>query len=54
MGMAMVTRGRMGFVPHRIRDLAGLRAILARASELEAAQLNTAQIEAVDGHGGTP
>jgi hypothetical protein len=54
MGMAMVTRGRMGFVPHRIRDLAGLRAILACASELEAARLDTEQIEAVDGHGATP
>ncbi len=37
MGLAMVTRGRMGFVPHRIRGLSGLHSILARAAELEAA-----------------
>ena len=37
MGIGMVTKGRMGFVPHRIRGIAGLRAILARAGELEAA-----------------
>jgi heterodisulfide reductase subunit C len=36
MGMTMLTRGRMGFVPHRIRGIQGLRAILARAAELEA------------------
>jgi heterodisulfide reductase subunit C len=35
MGIAMVTKGRMGFTPHRIRGVAGLRAILARAEELE-------------------
>jgi hypothetical protein len=52
MGISMVTKGRMGFVPHRIRGLTGLRAILARAAELEAAQLETAQHEAADGHGG--
>jgi heterodisulfide reductase subunit C len=37
MGIGMVTKGRMGFIPHRIRGIAGLRAILARAAELEAA-----------------
>lgn len=37
MGIGMVTKGRMGFVPHRIRGIAGLRAILDRAGELEAA-----------------
>lgn len=35
MGLGMVTKGRMGFRPHRIRGIAGLRAILARAAELE-------------------
>jgi hypothetical protein len=30
----------MGFIPHRIRGIAGLRAILARAGELEAAGRN--------------
>jgi heterodisulfide reductase subunit C len=39
MGIGMVTKGRMGFVPHRIRGIAGLRAVLARAGELEAASL---------------
>jgi len=37
MGIGMVTKGRMGFIPHKIRGVAGLRAILARAAELEAA-----------------
>jgi heterodisulfide reductase subunit C len=37
MGVGMVTKGRMGFIPHKIRGIAGLRAILARAGELEAA-----------------
>lgn len=37
MGIGMVTKGRMGFIPHKIRGIAGLRAILARAGELEAA-----------------
>lgn len=37
MGIAMLTKGRMGFVPHRIRGINGLRAILDRAAELEAA-----------------
>ncbi|HMJ80083.1 MAG TPA: 4Fe-4S dicluster domain-containing protein [Candidatus Dormibacteraeota bacterium] len=35
MGLGMVTKGRMGFRPHRIRGVAQLRAILDRASELE-------------------
>jgi heterodisulfide reductase subunit C len=38
MGVGMVTRGRMAFVPKRIAKLAGLKAILARAKELEAAE----------------
>jgi len=42
MGIGMVTKGRMGFVPHRIRGIAGLRAILARAGELETA--NSSQV----------
>ena len=36
----MVTKGRMGFVPHRIKGVTGLRAILAKAAELEAAGLD--------------
>ena len=36
MGLGMVTKGRMGFRPHRIRGVAQLRAILDRAGELEA------------------
>ena len=39
MGVAMVTKGRMGFVPHRIKGVTGLGAILAKAAELEAAGL---------------
>lgn len=35
MGLSMVAHGRMGFVPHRIRGVAGLNAILRRAAELE-------------------
>jgi heterodisulfide reductase subunit C len=35
MGIAMLAKGRMGFMPHRIRGVAGLRAILDRAGELE-------------------
>lgn len=34
--VGMLTSGRMGLVPHRIRDTKGLRAILDRAAELEA------------------
>jgi hypothetical protein len=37
-GMGMVTKGRMGFMPHRIKGLEGLNAILDRASELEDAK----------------
>lgn len=37
MGISMLTKGRMGFVPHRIKGIHGLRAILDRAGELEAA-----------------
>jgi heterodisulfide reductase subunit C len=36
MGIEMVAKGRMDFVPHRIRGVEGLRAILARAGEIEA------------------
>jgi len=36
-GLGMVAKGRMGFRPHRIRGVAGLNAILDRASEIEAA-----------------
>ncbi len=36
MGMAMLAKGRMGFMPQRIRGVAGVRAILARAGEIEA------------------
>jgi heterodisulfide reductase subunit C len=38
MGMGMVTKGRMAFTPTRIRGMAGLRAIIAKAKELEASQ----------------
>jgi heterodisulfide reductase subunit C len=48
MGLAMVTKGRMGFVPHHIRGVTGLRAILARAAELEAVQLEATQLETAD------
>ena len=37
-GIGMVTKGRMGFRPHRIVGLEGLDAILARATELEEAR----------------
>jgi heterodisulfide reductase subunit C len=36
-GMSMVTSGRMGLRPHRIKGVDGLNAILERAGELEAA-----------------
>ena len=36
MGIGMVTKGRMAFRPHRIEGIGQLRAILARAKELEA------------------
>jgi hypothetical protein len=34
-GLGMLSSGRMELRPHRIRDVAGLRAILGRARELE-------------------
>jgi quinone-modifying oxidoreductase subunit QmoC len=37
-GIGMVTKGRMGFRPHRIKGVEGLNAILDRASELEDAR----------------
>lgn len=36
MGLGMVTKGRMAFTPKRIRGIQGLKAIIARAKELEA------------------
>lgn len=36
MGVGMVTKGRIGFTPHRIKGLDGLKAVLAKAKELEA------------------
>ena len=36
MGIDMVAKGRIDFVPHRIRGVEGLRAILARAGAIEA------------------
>jgi heterodisulfide reductase subunit C len=36
MGIGMVTKGRMEFTPTRIKDIDGLKAILAKAKELEA------------------
>jgi heterodisulfide reductase subunit C len=38
MGLGMLTKGRLGFRPKHIRDVDGLRAILARAGELESAR----------------
>lgn len=35
MGVGMVTKGRMDFTPRRIKDMDGLKAILAKAKELE-------------------
>jgi heterodisulfide reductase subunit C len=35
MGLGMVTKGRMAFTPKRIRGIQGLKAIIARAKELE-------------------
>jgi len=35
MGMGLVSRGRMAFTPKRIRDLEGLKNIIAKAKELE-------------------
>jgi quinone-modifying oxidoreductase, subunit QmoC len=45
-GVGMLAKGRMGLRPHRIRGAAGLRAILARAKDLEAARASA-------GSGGT-
>jgi len=36
MGVGMVTKGRMGFTPTKIKDIDGLKAILAKAKQLEA------------------
>lgn len=36
MGVGMVTKGRMAFAPTRIKGMAGLKRILAKAKELEA------------------
>jgi len=35
MGVGMVSKGRMAFTPTRIKDMDGLKAILAKAKELE-------------------
>ena len=35
MGVGMVTKGRMAFAPTRIKDIDGLKNILAKAKELE-------------------
>jgi len=35
MGVGMVTKGRMGFTPTKIKDIDGLKAILAKAKQLE-------------------
>jgi quinone-modifying oxidoreductase subunit QmoC len=35
MGIGMVAKGRMAFTPERIKDIAGLKKILAKAKELE-------------------
>ena len=37
-GIGMVTKGRMGFRPHKIEGLEGLNAILDRATEIEQAK----------------
>jgi heterodisulfide reductase subunit C len=37
-GIGMLTKGRMGLMPKRIKGVQGLNAILDRASELEAAR----------------
>jgi len=37
MGIGMVTKGRMAFTPKRIQGLQGLKQIIAKAKELEAA-----------------
>jgi hypothetical protein len=35
MGLGMLRKSRMEFLPTRIKDLSGLKAILAKAKELE-------------------
>jgi len=35
MGLSMVSHSRMGFMPHRIKRVQGLRAVLDKAGELE-------------------
>jgi hypothetical protein len=35
MGISMVTKGRISFTPKRIKGIDGLKAILAKAKELE-------------------
>ncbi len=37
MGMGMLRKGRMDITPTRIKDLTGLKSILAKAKELEGA-----------------
>lgn len=37
MALGMITKGRMGFLPDRIKDVDGLKKIIAKAKELEAA-----------------
>jgi hypothetical protein len=37
MGLGMMRKRRMDLTPKRIKDMAGLKAILAKAKELEAA-----------------
>jgi hypothetical protein len=37
-GIGMVTKGRMGFRPHKIKSVEGLNAILDRATEIEQAK----------------
>jgi heterodisulfide reductase subunit C len=44
MGIDMVAKGRMDFIPHRIRGVDGLRAILARAGDIEAEQLRAVPV----------
>jgi heterodisulfide reductase subunit C len=46
MGIGMLTKGRMGFTPHRIKGVAGLRAVLGRALEIEASEGHRATSDA--------
>jgi heterodisulfide reductase subunit C len=43
MGVAMLAKGRMGFVPKRIRGVAGVRAVLERAAEVEVTEARAEQ-----------